>query len=196
MAKQFGWAVQVEGAAQLKRAMAVLAQPDTPYLKAGLAEAGELVALVARNLASRRISGTIAFVGVTGAGTQMKAVVESNHPMAKSVEFGRRYYYRKATAVAVKGSQRGRRTHGASKKGFGSYIGNNQPGFKRGKGSMRNQERYVSAKGLKARPYLGIAYLRKPSGPGAIHGTFPKVQKILTAAIEKEWQRLATGGPE
>lgn len=122
----------------------------------------------------------------------MKAEVVVDHPAANSFEFGRSYYYRRATKLATT-SNRGK------KKWFGAYIGNNQTGYRRKKGSMKGQERYrvtwEGKPGMKARPIMGVLHNHDQSYPaGATQAVWPYALKRLQDGIAKEWERLAAEG--
>lgn len=168
------WSVQLEGAGTLQKALRILAEPDAPYLRDGLEKAGHVLAGEVSSRAPGGIARTVSFVGIRGNAANLRAVISVKHPGARPMEFGRVWYYRKA-----------------SRKGAPEGIGNNRAGSKRGRGSMKKQYRYhvAAGRGQKARPYMGIV-----DGGGAIAASAERVRKILSDAIEREWDRVTAGG--
>lgn len=89
-----GLRIQVEGVAQLRRALVVLGDKDLPYMKPALERAGRLLASEGSRRAGK-IGGAVGFTGLKGdaLGT-VRAVVQVKHPAGTSFEFGRTHYYR------------------------------------------------------------------------------------------------------
>ena len=169
------WSVQIDGAGTLQKALRVLAEPDAPFLREGLEKAGHVLAGEASSRAPGGIARSVSFVGIKGNASNLRAVVSIKHAGARSMEFGRVWYYRKAERKGPAG------------------IGNNRPGSKRGRGSMKKQWRFrvPAGHGQQARPYLGII-----NGGGAIGASQDKVREILSDAIEREWNRITSGGSD
>lgn len=165
------WGIEVHGTKELRKAFRVLGEKEAPFLRAALDEAGRILEGEAAQRAPGGISGGVGFAGVKGVGASVRAVVRVKHPGARSTEFGRVWYYRKAgTGVAG--------------------IGNNRPGSKRAKGSIKGKSNKVRVgRGQAARPFLGII-----NGDQAIAASHDRVATLLTDAYVKEWERLLAGG--
>lgn len=115
------------------------------------------------------------------------------------MEFGRIWYYRRHSAeggatrakniqkfLTYSTDDRARRSAFKNLAAIGAGIGNNRPGSKRAKGSMKRQFRFRSDRGQKAKPYLGVIH-----GNAAIGAVKDQVERKLTDAVRKEWDRLA-----
>ena len=165
------WGVEITGATQLKRAFKVLGEKDAPFLREALIEAGHILEREAESRAPGGIARGVSFAGVKGVGGTLRAVVSIKHPGARSMEFGRIWYYRQA--------------------GNGvSGMGNNRPGSKRGKGSVKAKAVKVRVSpGQKARPYLGVK-----DGNAAIAASKSRVVALLNDAFEREWERIGGEG--
>lgn len=85
--------IEIDGVNQLKRALKVLSDPDLPFIRPALEDAGELLAREAGARAGK-IGRAVGFAGLRGGalGT-VRAVVEIRHPAGASFEFGRSHYY-------------------------------------------------------------------------------------------------------
>ena len=125
------------------------------------------------------------------------------------MEFGRVWYYRKHGGAAsakraanlrkflaynekFTGSRADLRNQRAAQKNLaaiGAGIGNNRAGSKRKKGSMKSQFRYkvgeLGSAGQRPRPYLGVI-----KGNAALGAVREQVEKKLTDAVRKEWDRI------
>lgn len=93
-----GIQVEVEGIAELKAIFRELGQTDAPFLKKGLEKIanGLLFPAVraAASSAAASFGATVKNEGVKGKGLGLRAVVSVGHPGARSMEFGRVWYYR------------------------------------------------------------------------------------------------------
>lgn len=165
------WGIEVTGTNELRRAFKTLGEKDAPFLRDALDKAGRILESEAAKRAPGGIASGVGFAGVKGVGASIRAVVRIKHPGARSMEFGRVWYYRKAgTGVAG--------------------IGNNRPGSKRAKGSIKTKSnRNRVGGGQKARPFLGII-----EGDQAISASHDRVANLLTDAYAAEWDRIGKGG--
>lgn len=160
------WSVQVEGLARAKRAFRAFGDGDATYVREALDRSGEILANATAARAPGGIAKATRYIGVRGKGLALRAVVNVRHPGARSMEFGRIWYWASPGA------------------------GNNAIGFRRAKGSMKAGRKVRSSPGQAARPYVGII-----SG-GAIAAVAPEVQQILQEAYEREFERIANGPDE
>lgn len=127
MARNASWGVEVTGKNRLGRALALLGDGDAPFLRKALDESGKLFEHLERSGAPRHIVGSIAFVGVTGAGANQKAIITAKAPDARRQEFGRA-----GKPYRTRGSARGKRaTYNLKAAGY-------------------------TYKGSKERPYIGV----------------------------------------
>lgn len=167
------WSVQLDGAGTLQKALRVLAEPDAPFLREGLEKAGQVLAGEVGRRAPGGIARTVSFVGVKGNAANLRALISVRHPGARSMEFGRVWYYRKASRSSAPAG-----------------IGNNRPGSKRARSSMKRQFKFRADPGQRAKPFMGVK-----DGDGAIGASQERVKAILSDAIEKQWNRITSGGP-
>lgn len=119
-AKTVKWGIQVDGAANLQKALRVLAEPDAPYLRDALEDVGRSLAREAASRAPGGIGRAVQFVGVKGKANALRSMVQIKHPGSRSMEFGRQYYYRGYTGRRVKSGQRFRSNPGQPAR---PYIG-------------------------------------------------------------------------
>jgi len=111
--------IEVKGAKAIGRALKVLGETDAPFLKKALEESGELLEGATRSRAPGSMAQKVAFTRVTGKGATMRATVVVRHGGAKSMEFGRLYYYRGYTGRSMKATgQRFRSSKGQKAKPF------------------------------------------------------------------------------
>lgn len=103
-ADNFG--IPVDGAAQLQKALRVLAEPDAPHLRTALARSGQVLQHAAARRAKGGIARAVDFAGVVGSVSGLKAMVKIKHKGARSMEFGRKYYYRDYTGRRQKATGR------------------------------------------------------------------------------------------
>ena len=163
------WGIEVHGTKELRRAFKVLGEKEAPFLRKALDEAGHILESEAAKRAPGGIAAGVGFAGVKGVGAAVRAVIRIKHPGARSMEFGRVWYYRSAIGA-----------------------GNNRTGSKRAKGSIKSKGHKARAsRGQAARPYLGII-----GGDQAIAASHDRVAELLTEAYVKEWERLIAGGSE
>lgn len=161
--------IQVEGLDALKRALKLFDEPNPPFLRAALQEAQMIVADAAEARAPGGIKKSLFVRPLRGKGAMTMAPITIKHPGARSMEFGRVWYYK-------------------ARPGTEGKIGNNRPGSKRQKRSIVAASTKVRRSGQKARPYIGIV-----NRDQAIGATHDKVQELLRDAVAKEWARLAEG---
>lgn len=114
---------------KLKRALKTLGERDAPFLAEAMERAGQIVNEEVARRAPGSMAGKVTFGGVKGVGGNVRALGYVTHPGAKSMEFGRRFYYR-------------------------GFAGNNRQSSPRG--SMKSGTRFESPRGQKARPFIGI----------------------------------------
>lgn len=96
------WGVQTEGVADVQRALRVLAETDAPFVRAALTRSGFMLRAAAARYAKGSIASKIEFTGIKGKGGALRAIVQTNHPGARSHEFGRIWFYEGYTGRAVK----------------------------------------------------------------------------------------------
>lgn len=85
--------MEVEGQADIQRALRVLAEPEAPFLSAALGESGVLLRDAARTRTHPSIAAKLDFVGVKGKAGALRALVQTKHPGSRSREFGRVWYW-------------------------------------------------------------------------------------------------------
>lgn len=109
--------IAVEGDKQIKRALKALGETEAPFLKGALDKGGRMLGQAAEGRVHHSIAASMQYAGVKGVGGALRAVGTFKHPGARSMEFGRTYYYRgftgrrqKATGhkVKVSGGQKAR----------------------------------------------------------------------------------------
>lgn len=189
-AKTQSWGVSVPDFPEMRRLFALLGEQDAPFIHGALMEAGNIVADHARRRAIGVVGESVRFEGVSGSGINMKAVVKVHHPAAKSFEFGRRWYYKRATELAITSNK-------GKKKWFGAYIGNNYESvaaYRRKKGSMKNQTRVrTTGSGFKYRPIMGVlAQYDSSHGWGAIQYSMNEVSPLIKDAMKAEFERIVS----
>ncbi len=200
MAGDASWRVELRGVSTLNKALRVLQEPDAPILRGALEKAGRMLQGAAASRAPGGIGRKTGFTGVRGSKAGLRAAVTINHPGGRSMEFGRVWYYRrfsqeggaKRAANIMKfldysHDDRLRRSAVKNLLAIGAGIGNNRPGSKRAKGSMKRQWRFrvPEGEGQRARPYLGVI-----KGDAAIGAVKDEVEDLLTKAIRDEWDRI------
>lgn len=115
--------IEVKGAKAIGRAFKLLGETDPPFLREALTEGGQLLEGATRSRAPGGMAQKVDFVGVKGKGAQLKATVVVRHGGAKSMEFGRLYYYRGFRGRAMKSTgQRFRSGRGQKAKPFVGII--------------------------------------------------------------------------
>lgn len=170
------WGIVVEGIGPLQRACKLLGETDAPFLREAMYDSQELVADAVQARAPGGIKKGVLVRAVRGKGASLVAPIAIKHPGARSMEFGRVWYY-KATD-----NRRG-------------SIGNNRGGIgpgggsKRRKGSIKAGSTKVRRKGQRARPFIGIV-----NNDAAIAATSDRVREVISAAIVKEWDRILAEG--
>ena len=100
------------GATNLKRALKVLGETDAPFLRQALDDSGRILEHEAVARAPGGIARGVGFAGVKGVGGQLRAVVRIKHPGARSMEFGRVWYYHGYRGRAQKSGQKFRASPG------------------------------------------------------------------------------------
>lgn len=177
------WGISGPNMRELKAIMLHLDAMDLPALESALYWAGDHVAAEARGRHPAPIADSFYFEGIKGVGIGMKAIVKARHPGARTYEYGRSYYYKRATELATTSSR-------GKKKWFGQKIGNNRPGYVRPKGSMKGQQRFKSPRGFHPpQPILGVLHMYDKSyAPGAIQAVGPAINDKLRAAIMEEFE--------
>ena len=119
--------LEVKGAKALQRAFKLLGETDAPFLKKALEESGELLEGATRSRAPGSMAQKVAFTRVSGKGATLRATVVVRHAGAKSMEFGRLYYYRDFQGRAMKATgQRFRSGKGQKAKPFVGVISGGQ----------------------------------------------------------------------
>lgn len=195
------WGIQLEGVSTLNKALRVLQEDDLPILREALTKSGRLLQSAAASRAPGGIGRSVDFAGIRGTKAGIRALVRIDHPGGRSMEFGRIWYYRANAAgrsAQIEASlryspteaRRARAERRLSQLASGVRIGNNRPGSKRRKGSMvAYMQRYrvgdIGSAGQRPRPYLGI--INRNAAIGAVEDD---VERLLTAAIRDEWNRL------
>ena len=173
--------LEVTGAKAITRALRFLAEDNAPYLR----EAMERVGQAYRWNVAKRAPGSMAqktqFVGVSGKGARLSAVVKINHPGANPMEFGRLYYYRDYTRAARAAAAGGV---------FRTKEGKVSKKLKAQQVNIAKGTKFRSSPGQKARPMFGII-----KQDAAYAATMPTARAVFEEAISKEWLRIA-GGPD
>lgn len=183
LSRKADWTISGANVSDLKKVMEYIDSFDLPLLATALEQAGYTVAREARSGHPAPIAESFHYAGIKGVGVGMKASVKASHPGAKTYEYGRSYYYKRATELATTSSR-------GKKKWFGAKIGNNRPGYVRPKGSMKGQQRYKSSRGFRPHPILGVLNIYDQSyPPGAIQAVWPEVSEDLRNAIRLEYER-------
>lgn len=144
----------------LNRALSMFEEKHADYLREALAKSAHLLMPEIRSRARGGIANRVEYSGLKGTKAGVRAVIVIGHPGARSMEFGRKRWYRSPGA------------------------GNNRDGQKRAKGSMR-RGLAIYPRGQKPRPFLGIE-----RGDGAIGATAEPIKKLLSEAVAAEWRRL------
>ncbi len=163
------WGIQVDGANELKRALKAVGETDAPFLREALGKVAADLAGHARGGATGGIGAAISTRPVVGKGATLRAPLSIKHPGARSMEFGRQWYYQARSPMAG--------------------IGNNRGSARRAKGSVIRGSSRVRRPGQRARPFLGIV-----GGGGAIGATQHQAREIISTAIRNEWERLGERG--
>ncbi len=97
--------IEVRGARSLIRALRLMQDVEAPFVREAMEESGQLLTGAARGRAPGGIAQTVDFIGVRGSGARIRATVKVRHPGAKSMEFGRRKYYRGFTGRRQRSGQ-------------------------------------------------------------------------------------------
>ena len=84
--------LQVAGLNRTRRAVQALGDRDAPYVREVLDDSGNDLAAAARGFAKGTIGRRVSYQGVKGTGFGARAIVKSEHPGGRSMEFGRRFY--------------------------------------------------------------------------------------------------------
>jgi len=115
--------IEVHGVKSLTRVLKALAEDDAPFLRKALEEAGALLEREIESRAPGSMPATVTFRGVTGSAPRLRASIRVKHPGAKSMEFGRSWYYRDFMGRAQKATgQRFRASPGQRPKPFIGII--------------------------------------------------------------------------
>lgn len=179
MAKSSIVGFDVEGVAPLSRALRVLQEKELPFLTAALEESGKDLRGAAASRAKGGIGQAVEFAGVKGNGVGVRATIAIKHPGAKSMEFGRKYWYR-GFSVAKRKSTR--------EATFRTKDGKASARIKAGMVRASKGTLFEAKPGQPARPFLGII-----KGGGAIGAVEERVKARLSAAIDAEWNRISEG---
>jgi hypothetical protein len=87
------WKIELSGRKQLVKALQVLGQADAPFMKQAFADAGHMLLGAIKSRAPGSMGGKTEFTGVKGNKTNtLSAGIKTDHPGAKSYEFGRHYW--------------------------------------------------------------------------------------------------------
>lgn len=98
--------IVVTGIKPLAAALRVLGETEAPHLVEALTEGGQMLHRAARSRARGGIGAQMEAVGVRGKGGAIRYVIRSRHPGARSMEFGRIWFYRGYTGRNVKSGTR------------------------------------------------------------------------------------------
>lgn len=102
MARASVVSIEVTGAVQLQKALRILAEPDAPYLRQAMTQAGQTLDRAASSRGKGGIGSAVQFAGVQGKANGLRALIKVKHPGAKPMEFGRTKYYRGYTGRSQK----------------------------------------------------------------------------------------------
>lgn len=150
--------IETDGVKGIKLGLQALSHPKLPFLEDTIEQAAHIFSGEIRSRAKGGIKGKVKGGYVRHKGGQILATVTVTHPGARSMEFGRQRYYRK-------------------------FKGNNRPGSKRKKGSMKAGQAFTS-KGQRERVFVGIR-----RGDAAIAASQARVEELMANAILAEWER-------
>lgn len=120
MARQATVSIQVTGATKLQKALRILAEPDAPFLRAAMTDAGQMLDNAASSRGKGGIGSAVQFAGVSGKSNGLRALIKVKHPGAKAMEFGRTKYYRGYTGRRQRSGQQFRSRPGQK---ANPYIG-------------------------------------------------------------------------
>lgn len=114
--------ITVTGAKAIQRAFKVLGETDAPFLRHALEQSGGLLTEATHSRAPGGMAATVAFVGVKGKGAVLRATVVVRHAGAKSMEFGRTWYYEGFTGRKMKATGQRVKRKGQQAKPFVGII--------------------------------------------------------------------------
>lgn len=87
------WKIGLSGRKQLVKALTALGDADAPFMREAFNEAGHMLLGAVRSRAPGSMAGRTDFIGVRGArANTLSAGIQTDHPGAKSYEFGRHYW--------------------------------------------------------------------------------------------------------
>lgn len=86
--------IEVRGQQALVRALRLFEDAEAPFLREAMNDAGQLLERAAESRAPGGIANRVEFVGTRGSGPRIRALIKVRHPGAKSMEFGRKKFYR------------------------------------------------------------------------------------------------------
>jgi len=159
------WSIDVPGVTSLNSAFKALEGfEDLPYAREALLRIQGMAVAAVNARAPGSLAGKAVARPIRGRGTAMYAGVKVNHPAAKQVEFGRKWYYRGFTKT-------------------GPIVGGRRTAKR---GDIKGSGFRFRSTGTPERPYVGIKH-----GGHAIGAIGPESREIMAAALAREWERLA-----
>lgn len=108
---------------RLRRAFRVLGEEQAPFLRDALDEAGRELAAVAASMAPGSIGSRVEYRGIRGKGVAIRAVGVVRHPGARSMEFGRHWYWTGYKGRNMKSGRKVRRKGQAARPFLGVISG-------------------------------------------------------------------------
>lgn len=159
------WSLQVSGLTGLRRGLKAVGETDVPHMRSAFTEAGRVFTGAARSHAIGSMVSKTHFGGVTGTQNTIRAVVVTDHPGAKAMEFGRHWW-----------------TTGAARDVETFTLKRQQRRVRRG---LRTRVRHDP--GQVARPFYGIK-----TATAAVADTAQRIRELISAAISNEWDRLGS----
>lgn len=156
--------VRTAGILGVKLGLSALLNPKLPFLEPVMVKSARILADEVRARAKGGIRASVRGGYFRRVGAQLHATVSVSHPGSRSMEFGRQRYYR-------------------------GMVGNNRPGSKRERGSVkRTGRKFISPRGQASRPFIGIKH-----GDAAIGASKVRIEELLAAEILAEWERRGMG---
>lgn len=155
--------IERHGARELQLKLAAFANPKLPFLESTMRQAADIFTSEIRQRAVGGIKAKAKGGYVRHKGGQILATVTVTHPGARSAEFGRTTYY-------------------------GGFKGNNRPGSKRARGSMKQGYELPHVRGQAERVFVGIR-----RGDAAIAASQARVEKLFVDAVMAAWEQKQGG---
>lgn len=156
--------IVTKGAEGIKLSLKAISDPRLPFLEDTMREAAQILAKEIRVRAPGGIKATVKGGYARHKGALLLATASVSHPGGRPMELGRLTYYR-------------------------GFKGNNRPGSKRARGSMKKGQAFQPSHGQKPHVYIGIR-----RGDAAVAAADPQIDELFANAILAEWELTKGGG--